>query len=91
MKESVYSSSENMAEISHAVLASKLYEVYSKFGKGSENSCKSDLWSGNQTETKEVLSDLSQRNLRGNMITAHRYLDGGVTIMSTKGIMKSPK
>lgn len=54
MKESVYSSSENVAEIPHAVLASELYKVYSKFGKGSEKSYKNDLWSGNQTETKKV-------------------------------------
>lgn len=46
MKESVYSSSENIAEITHAVLASKLYKVYSKFGKRSEKSYRNDLWSG---------------------------------------------
>lgn len=48
------SSSENIAEIPHAVLASKLYKTHSKFGKDSEKSYKNDLWSGNQTETKEV-------------------------------------
>lgn len=54
LKESVCSSSENVAEIPHAVLASELYKVYSKFGRCSEKICKNDLWSGNQTETKKV-------------------------------------
>lgn len=48
------SSGENIAEIPHAVLASKLYKTHSKFGRDSEKTYKNDLWSGNQTETKEV-------------------------------------
>lgn len=54
LKESVNSSGESTVEIPHAVLASKLYKMHSKFGKDSEKSYKNDLWPGNQTETKEV-------------------------------------